>query len=119
MYSGVHAAEGWGVRPGSGPQAYKQLACRPQQQLAWQPVPPIPEEQPLTQKELPGFLAGYKAGYDAAYTAGWGQGYHAGNIDALQMQQDEQYQWYQTNNRGASPDWWEEAEHGDCDDGDK
>ena len=66
MYSGVLAAEGWGVRPGSGPQASKRLACRPQQQLACRPqqqlarqsVPPSPEEQPLTQNELPGFLSG-------------------------------------------------------------
>ena len=127
MYSGLQAAEGWGVRPGSGPQASKQLdcrpqqrlACRPQQQLARQRAPPIPEEQPLTQNELPGFLAGYKAGYYAAYFAGWEQGYHAGEIDTLQMQQDEQDQGYQTNRRGASPDWWEEDEHGYCDGGDK
>ena len=115
MYGGVQAAEGWGVRPGSGPQASKQLACRPQQQLACRPqqqlacrpqqqlarqrVPPIPEEQPLTHNELPGFLAGYKAGYDAAYLAGWEQGYHSGEVDALQMQEDEQDQGYQTNRR--------------------
>jgi hypothetical protein len=81
-YRGVQAAEGWGVRPGSVLQASKQLAwrswqqracrpqqqlvcrpqqqlaCRPQQQLARQRAPPIPEEQPLTHNELPGFLAG-------------------------------------------------------------
>ena len=94
MYGGVQAAEGWGVRPGSGPQASKQLACRsqqqlacrpqqklacrPQQQLACQSQQPIPEEQPLAPDELPGYLAGYKAGYDAAYEAGWEQGCHAG-----------------------------------------
>ena len=127
MYTGAQTAEGWGVRPGAGPQASKQLDCRPQQQLACRPqqqlarqrAPPIPAEQPLTQNEFPEFLAGYKAGYDAAYLAGWEQGYHAGEIDALQMQEDEQDQGYQTNRRGASPDSCEVDEHGDCDDGDK
>ena len=98
MSSGVQAAEGWGVRPGLGPQASKQLACRPQQQLGCRPqqqlarqrVPPIPEEHPLTHHELPGFLAGCKAGYDAAYLAGWDQGYHMGEIHTLHMQHDEQ-----------------------------
>ena len=73
----------------------------------------------MTQNELPGFLAGYKAGYDAAYLAGWEQGYHAGEIDTRQMQEEEQDQGYHTNRRGPSPDWLEEDEHGDCDDGDK
>ena len=100
MYSGVQAAEGWCVRPGPGPR-------HPSSWLAGrssncQRAPPIPEEQPLTPNE---FLCGFKAGYDAAYLTGWEQGYHMGEIHTLQMRQDEQYQGYQTNRRGASPDW--------------
>ena len=111
MYGGVAAAECWGVHPGSRPQASQQLACRSQQ--------PLPQEQPLTQDEqLPGHLAGYRAGYDAAYQAGWEQGYHTGNIDTIQMQEEAQDQGDQNNRRGASPDWWEEDDHGDCDGGD-
>ena len=115
MYSGVQAAEGWGVRPGSGPQASKQSACRPHLQLACRPqmqwacpsVPPIPEEQPLTSNE---FLSGFQAGYDAAYPTRWEQGYHMGKSHTLQMQQDKQYQGYQTNRRGVCPDCSEEDE---------
>ena len=96
MDRGVQAAEGWGVRPGSRPQASKRLACPRQQQLVSQSVPPIPEEQPLTSNE---FLSGFQAGYDAAYPTGWEQGYHMGKSHTLQMQQDKQYQGYQTNRR--------------------
>ena len=49
----------------------------------------------------------------------WEQGYHEGEIDALQMQEKAQDQGNQTSRRRASPDWWEEDEHGDCDEGDK
>ena len=107
MGRGVQAAEGWGVRPGSRPQASKWLACPRQQQLVSQSVPPIPEEQPLTSNE---FLSGFQAGYNAAYLAGWEQGYHMGRSHTLQMQQDKQYQGYQTNRRGACPDCSEEDE---------
>jgi len=87
MYGGVQAAEGWGARPCSGPQASKQLAwgsqqqwaCLPQQQLACRPQQqldcplcsqPIPEEQPLTPDYESVYVAGYKAGYDAASQTG-------------------------------------------------
>ncbi len=63
------------------------------------------------------YVAGYKAGYDAA-CQDWEQGYHEGEIDALQMQEKAQGLGNQTNRIRASPDWWEEDEHGDCDDGD-
>ena len=116
MSRGVQAAEGWGVRPGSRPQASKRLACRLQQQLASQSVPPIPEEQPLTSDE---FLSGFKAGYDAAYLTGWEQCYNRGKNHTLQMQQDKQYHGYQTNRRGACPDCSEEDEPDDCYDGDQ
>jgi len=96
MDRGVQAAEGWGVRPGSRPQASKRLACRLQQQLASQSVPPNPEEQPLTSNA---FLYGFKAGYDAAYLTGSEQGYNMGKIHTLQMQQDNQYKGCQTNHR--------------------
>ena len=91
MYANEQAAEGWGVRPPSGPQASNQLAwgsqqqwaCRPQQQLACQPqqqlaflplqqlecplcAQPIPENRPVTQDYQAVYEAGYKAGYDAA-----------------------------------------------------
>ena len=78
-------------------------------------MPPIPEEQPLTSNEL---LSGFKAGYDAAYLTGWEQGYNMGKIHTLQMQHGKQYQWYQTNRRGAYPDRSEEDEPDDCYDGD-
>ena len=81
-----------------------------------QSAPPIPEEQPLTSNE---FLSGFQAGYNAAYLAGWEQGYHMGKSHTLQMQQDKQYQGYQTNRRGACPDCSEEDEPDDCYDGDK
>ena len=80
MYGGVQAAEGWGVRPGSRPQASKRLDCWLQQHLVSQSAPPIPEGQPLTYNEL---LSGFQAGYDAAYLAGWEQGYHMGKIHTL------------------------------------
>ncbi len=96
MYRSVQAAEGWGVRPGSMPQASKRLGCRLQQQLVSQSVPPIPEEQPLTSIEL---LSGAQAGYDAAYPTDWEQGYHMGERHTLQMQQDRPYQGYHTNRR--------------------
>ena len=100
MCGGVQAAEGWGVRPGSRPQASKRLACRLQQQLVSHSVPPIPEDQSLTSNEL---LSGFQAGYDAAYLARCGQGYHMGKSHTLQMQQDKQYQGYQTNRRRGMP----------------
>jgi len=111
MYRGVQAAGGWGVRPGSRPQASKRLACRLQQQLASQSVPPIPEEQPLTSN---GFLSGFQAGYNAAYLSGWEQGYHMGKSHTLQMQQGNR-----TNRRGAFPDCSEEDDPDDCYDGDQ
>ena len=49
---------------------------------------------------------------------GWEQGYHMGKSHTLHMQQDKQYQGYQTNRRGACPDCSEEDEQDDCDDGD-
>ena len=55
-------------------------------------------------------MSGFQAGYDAAYLAGWEQGYHMGKSHTLQMQQDKQYQGYQTNRRGACPDCSEEDE---------
>ena len=64
------------------------------------------------------YVAGYKVGYDAA-CQDWDQGYHKWEIDTLQMQKKAHDQGNQTNRRRASPDWWEEDEHGDCDDGDK
>ena len=42
-----------------------------------------------------------------------------GEIDTLQMQEKAQDLGNQTNRKRASPDWWEEDEHGDCDYGDK
>jgi hypothetical protein len=107
MYSGVQAAEGWGVRPGPRPQASKRLACLLQQQLVSQSLPPTPDEQSLTSNE---FLSGFQAGYNAAYLAGWEQGYHMGKSHTLQMQPDKQCQGYQTNRRGACPDCSEEDE---------
>ena len=102
MYANEQAAEGWGVRPPSGPQASNQLdwesqqqwACRPQQQLACQPqqqlgflplqqlecplcAQPISENQPATQEYQSVYEAGYKAGYDAA-CEGWENGYQEG-----------------------------------------
>ena len=116
MYRGVQAASGWGVRPGSRTQASKRLACRLQQQLVSQSAPPIPDDQPLTSNE---FLSGFQAGYDAA-CQDWEQGYHEGEIDTLQMQEKAQDLGNQTNRRRASPDWWEEDEHGFlCEDGGK
>ena len=122
MYSGVQAAEGWGVCPGSGPEASKQLAwgsqqqwaCLQQQQLAWRPQQQldcplcsqqIPEEQPLTPDYESVYVPGYKAGYYAA-CRDWEQGYHEGKIDTLQMQEKAQDLGSQTNRRRASPDWW-------------
>ena len=95
IYRGVQAAEGWGVRPGSRPQASKWLACPWPQHLVSQSVPPIPEEQPLTTNEL---LSGFQAGYNAAYLAGWEQGYHMGKSHTLHMQQG-----LMTNRRWGMP----------------
>jgi len=122
-YADVQAAEGWGVRPGSGPQAsnqlawgsqqqwacrpQQQLACRPQQQLAFRPQQqldcplcsqPIPEHQPLTPDYESVYSTGYKAGYEAA-CEDWEQGYHEGEIDTHQMQDKVQDQGNQTNRR--------------------
>ena len=78
MHRGVQATEGWGVRPGSRPQASKRLACLLQQQLVSQSVLPIAEEQPVTSNE---FLSGFQAGYDAAYLSKattWGRATRSG-----------------------------------------
>ena len=108
MYSGVAGAEGWGVHPGSPPQASQQPQPPPPypEQLACRSQQPLTQELPLTQDEhLPGYSPGYRAGYDAAYQAGWTQGYQPGEIDTFQMQEEAQDQGNQNNRRAASPDW--------------
>ena len=47
------------------------------------------------------------------------QGHNEGDIETLQMQEQAQDLGNQTNRKRASPDWWEEDEHGDCDGGEK
>ena len=135
MYGGVQAAEGWGVLPNSRPQASKQLdwgsqqqwACRPQQQSACRPhqqldcplcSQPIPDEHPLTPDYESVCVAGYKANYDAACQTG-SKATTKGRSTRSRCKRRRRTKGIIPTADGASPDWWEEDEHGDCDDGDK